>query len=426
MASTVMSLMMAITPVNQDVSRFGLKGTGRPRIGRRAARQILEPGAMAKVVANRHGISAGLLLGWRKEIRWHPPPTAVWFGQNHGAASPERSAAEAREKSLMPTRRHALCLALAAGLAPSVVRAQTAPAWRPTRPIRLIVPFAPGGSNDIVGRIIAESASQALGQPIVIENRAGAGSVIGAEHVARAAPDGHTVLINSAHSAVPAIVARVPYDTVNDFVGVAVAGFSPHVLVVSPQLPAKTAEELLALLKTAPGRYNLATAGIGSGVHVAAELFRSSIQAQVELVHYRGGGPSVAALAAGEAQVGTPTMASSIGQIRGGGLRALAVLAEQRGPALPDVPSAPEAGLPGVIFEEFFPILAPAGTPAPVVAALGIAFRGAIQQSAAKLNEMAGVSPRPGFETSEQVTKLVREGVERYTAILRAAGVQPE
>ncbi len=326
----------------------------------------------------------------------------------------------------MPTRRQALSLALAAGLAPSVVRAQATQAWRPTRPIRLIVPFAPGGSNDIVGRIIAESAGQALGQPIVVENRAGAGSMIGAEHVARSAPDGYTVLINSAHATVPAIVARVPYDAVKDFVGVAVAGFSPHVLVVSPQMPVKTAQELLALLKSAPGRYNLATAGIGSGVHVAAELFRSVAQVQVELVHYRGGGPSVAALAAGEAQVGTPTMASSIGQVRGGGLRALAVLAEQRTQALPDVPSAPEAGLPKVIFEEFFPILAPAGTPAPVVAALGAAFRDAIQQNAAKLNEMAGVTPRAGYETPEQVMKLVREGVESYTAILRAAGVQPE
>ena len=148
----------------------------------------------------------------------------------------------------MPTRRQAL--ALAAGLAPVIARAQTAQAWRPERPIRMIVPFAPGGSNDIVGRIVAEAAGQALGQPIVVENRAGAGSVIGAELVARAAPDGHTVLINSSHSTVPAIVARVPYDSVKDFVGVAVA-----------------------------------------------ELFRSTAQVQIEPVHYRGGGPSVSAYA---------------------------------------------------------------------------------------------------------------------------------
>ena len=324
----------------------------------------------------------------------------------------------------MITRRRAL--ALTAGLAPSLVRAQTTQAWRPDRPVRLVVPFAPGGSNDIVGRIIADTASQALGQPVVVENRAGAGGVIGAEYVARAAPDGYTVLINSSHPTIPAIVARVPYRTVDDFVGVAVAGFSPYVLVVNPQLPARTAQELVALLRANPGRYNLATAGKGSGVHLGGELFRTISKVEIEVVHYRGGGPSVAALVSGEAEVGTPTMASSIGQIREGGLRALAVFAEQRTPALPDVPSAPEAGLPGLIHEEFFPILAPAGTPAPVVAALGVAFRGAIQQRADKLIEMAGVAPRAGFEAPEQVMALVREAVERYTAILRAAGVQPE
>ncbi|MCX7374521.1 MAG: tripartite tricarboxylate transporter substrate-binding protein [Alphaproteobacteria bacterium] len=321
------------------------------------------------------------------------------------------------------TRRRTLAASLALCAAPAIVHAQ---GWRPARPIRLVVPFAPGGSNDIVGRIVAEAAGQALGQPVVIENRAGAGSVIGAEAVARAAPDGHTLLINSSHPTVPAIVARVPYNTVADFVGVAVAGFSPYVLVTTPQLPARNARELVSLLNAAPNRHNLATAGIGSGVHVAAELFRSLARVQVELVHYRGGGPSVAALIGGEAQLGTPTMASSIGQVRGGALRALAVLAEQRTPVLPDVPSAPEAGLPGVILEEFFPIMAPVGTPAPVLAALGAAFGAAIQQTAPRLNELAGVTPRAGYETPEQVMHLVAESAQRHTAILRAAGVQPE
>jgi len=326
----------------------------------------------------------------------------------------------------MPTRRSTLALALAGGAAPSLARAQAGGEWRPTRPIRLIVPFAPSGSNDIVGRILAESVGQILGQAIVVENRAGAGSVIGTEHAARSAPDGYTVLINSAHSTVPAIVARVPYHAVNDFVGVAVAGFSPHTLVVNPSLPVQNATELVALLKANPGRFNFASAGIGSGVHLAGELFRSTSDVQVEMVHYRGGGPAVAALVAGESQFGTPTMASSIGQIRQGGVRALAVAAAERSPALPNVPSAVEAGVPRFIFEEFFPILAPAGTPANVVSALGAAFRTAIQQNAAKLTEMAGVAPRAGYETPEQVMKLVREGVEQYTSILRAAGVEPQ
>jgi tripartite-type tricarboxylate transporter receptor subunit TctC len=318
-------------------------------------------------------------------------------------------------------------LALAAALTPSLARGQAAaPAWRPERPIRLVVPFAPGGSNDIVGRIVAEAAGRALGQPVVIENRAGAGGVIGAEFVARAAPDGYTLLINSSQATIPAIVARVPYRTVEDFVGIAVAGFSPYVLVVNREVPARTAPELVALLRAHPGRYNLASAGKGSGVHLGGELFRSTAQVEVEVVHYRGGGPSVAALVAGEAQIGTPTMASSIGQVRDGALRALAVFAERRSAALPNVPSAPEAGLPQLIHEEFFPILAPAGTPAPAVAALGTAFRDAIGRSADRLVEVAGVAPRAGFETPDSVMNLVREAAERYTAVLREAGVPPE
>ncbi len=321
----------------------------------------------------------------------------------------------------MTTRRQAM--GLAAALLPAPALAQ---AWRPTRPIRLIVPFAPGGSNDIVGRIVAEAAGQILGQTVIVENRAGAGSVIGAETAARAAPDGLTLLINSSLPTVPAIVARVPYNTLEDFTGIAVAGFSPYVLVVNPQVPARTAAELVALMRATPQGYHIAATGNGSGVHVAAELFRSIARVESDVVHYRGGGPSVAALVAGEVKVGLPTMASSIGQVRGGTLRALMVLADARTPVLPDVPSAAEAGLAGVVLEEYFPIVAPAQTPPAIVAALGEAFRAAIHQTAPRLGELAGVSPRAGYDTPAQVMGLLRASITQQTAILRAAGVQPE
>jgi tripartite-type tricarboxylate transporter receptor subunit TctC len=323
----------------------------------------------------------------------------------------------------VPTRRQAITAGLAAALLPAPALAQ---AWRPTRPIRLIVPFAPGGSNDIVGRIVAEAAGQILGQTVVIENRAGAGSIIGAEAVARAAPDGLTLLINSSLPTVPAVVARVPYNTLADFAGVAVAGFSPFVLVVNPSVPARTAQELVALMRANPQAFHIAATGTGSGVHVAAELFRAGARVESDVVHYRGGGPSVAALVSGEVKVGLPTMASSIGQVRGGALRALAVLAQARTPVLPDVPAMPEVGLPSVILEEYFPIVAPAQTPPATLAALGEAFRAAIQQTAPRLGELAGVAPRAGFETPAQVMALVRDSIEQQTAILRAAGVQPE
>ena len=326
----------------------------------------------------------------------------------------------------MMKRRTSLALALAGVAAPTLLRAQGAAGWRPTRPIRLIVAAAPGGSNDIVGRIIAEPAGQILGQPVVIENRAGAGSVIGSEAAARAPADGYTLLINSSLATVPAMVARMPYNTLTDFDGVAVAGFSPHLLVVNPRVEARTAQEFVALLRANPGRFNYASAGIGSGPHIGGLLFMSLMNLEFETVHYRGGGPGVAAMVSGEAHFGTPTMASALGQVRGGGLRALAVLSDQRSPALPDVPSAPQAGIPGVVHEEFFPIMAPRGTPPEALTALGAAFRQAIQQSAARLNESAGVAPRAGFETNAQLMSLMRDSVETNTRILRAAGVQPE
>lgn len=323
-------------------------------------------------------------------------------------------------------RRATLALALGGLSVPALVQAQGTSGWRPSRPVRLIVAAAPGGSNDILGRIIAEPAGQILGQPVVIENRAGAGSVIGSEAAARAPADGYTLLMNSSLATVPAVVANVPYDTLGDFDGVAVAGFSPHLLVVNRAVPAGTAQEFLALLRAHPGRFNYSSAGPGSGPHIGGLVLMARMNVEAETVHYRGGGPSVAALVSGEAQFGTPTMASAIGQVRGGSLRALAVLAERRSPALPDVPSAPQAGMPGVIHEEFFPIVAPRRTPPAVLAALGDAFRQAIQQTAVRVNEMTGVAPRAGFETSAQVMALVRDGIETNTRLLRAAGVQPE
>jgi tripartite-type tricarboxylate transporter receptor subunit TctC len=331
-----------------------------------------------------------------------------------------------RETSMKLDRRSTLALALGGLAMPALAQAQLGSAWRPTRPVRIIVAAAPGGSNDILARIIAEPAGQILGQPVVIENRAGAGSVIGNEAAARAPADGYTVLMNSSLATVPAVVANVPYDTLGDFDGVAVAGFSPHLLVVHPAVPARNAAEFLALLRANPGRYNYSSAGPGSGPHIGGLVLMARMNVEAETVHYRGGGPSVAALVSGEAQFGTPTMASAIGQVRGGSLRALAVLANQRSPALPDVPSAPEAGMPGVIHEEFFPIVAPKRTPPAALAALGDAFRQAIQQTAARVSEMTGVAARPGFETSAQVMALVREGIETNTRLLRAAGVQPE
>jgi tripartite-type tricarboxylate transporter receptor subunit TctC len=224
------------------------------------------------------------------------------------------------------------------------------------------VAAAPGGSNDIVGRILAESVGQLLGQPMIVENRAGAGSVIGSEAAARAPADGYTLLINSSLATLPAMVSRMPYNTLTDFEGVAVAGFSPHLLVVNPRVEARTAQEFVALLRAHPGRFNYASAGIGSGPHIAGLLFMSLMNVQVETVHYRGGGPGGTRRWSPARRISArrPWRLPSVRCAAAICVR-LAVLSDQRSPALPDLPSAPEAGMPGVVFEEFFPDGRPQG-----------------------------------------------------------------
>ncbi|MBS7792756.1 tripartite tricarboxylate transporter substrate binding protein [Roseococcus sp. SDR] len=322
----------------------------------------------------------------------------------------------------MLNRRAALAAPLALAM-PALAQAT----WRPDRPIRVIIPHAPGGGTDVVTRVLAEAVGTALGQPLVIENRTGgAAGLVGTDLVAKAAPDGYTILVNSSAQAItPALVSRMPYDAVNDFAGIGIIGFAPHVVVVNPQLPARTFQELLALLRAHPGRYNLASGGIGSAIHLAGEILRASAQVDFQIVQYRGGGPSMLAVLSNEAQMSTPDIPAATAVVRAGSARPLVIAAPERSPAMPDVPTSAEAGLPNFIAEIWFPVLAPARTPPAVVAALSAAFQTAIEQNKRRLTELA-VQVRPGFTTSEQVMGYVRAQMERSVALLRAAGVQPE
>lgn len=317
--------------------------------------------------------------------------------------------------------------ALAAPLALTVTPSQAQPTWRPDRPIRVIVPHAPGGGTDVVTRILAEAVGTALGQPLVIENRTGgAAGLVGTDLVAKAAPDGYTLLVNSsAHAIAPALVSRMPYDVVADFVGIGIIGFAPHVLVVNPNVPAQNLQELLALLRANPGRYNLASGGIGSSIHLAGEILRASARVEFQIVQYRGGGPSMLAVLGGEAQMSTPDIPASSAMVRAGSVRPLVIAAAARSPVMPDLPTSAEAGLPDFIAEIWFPVLAPARTPPAIVAALSAAFQTAIQQNQRRLTDLA-VQVRPDFMTSEQVMGFVRTQMERSVNLLRAAGVQPE
>jgi tripartite-type tricarboxylate transporter receptor subunit TctC len=312
-----------------------------------------------------------------------------------------------------------LLLALAR---PNLSRAQ----GFPDRPLRFIVPYAPGGSTDVTARVLADALSTTLGQQVVVENRTGAGIVVGTELAARAEPDGQTILVTSnAHAIVPALVAKLPFDPVGDFAGVFVPGALPQTLVINPKLPAQTLGEFVALLKAAPGRYAYASGGIGSAIHLGSINFLAA--AGVEMLHvpYRGGGPAMQSVITGETAMMIDPVASSAPHIRAGTVRALALGAATRSSILPEVPTAAEAGLPGFRAEAWIALLVPVRTPPERIARLNALCAEAMKQGAAKLAAI-GLQPVADVATPAQVTAFVRADIARLGPVLRAAGIQPE
>ena len=325
----------------------------------------------------------------------------------------------------MTIARRPLFLGLLA--APALARAQAE--WRPDRPIRAVVPFAPGGATDVVARAYSETVGSILGQPVVIENRAGgAAGVIGTEVVAKSAPDGYTILIHSnAHVVAPSLVARMPYDAIGDFASVGFLGRIPQVLVVNNRLPPTDMATLIAWLRANSGRINFASAGIGSGNHLASEIFRAAVGREVEMqmVQYRGGGPAMAAVISGEAQMAIDPVASAVGHIRGGSVRAIAVAGPTRSAILPDVPSASEAGLPAWSVASWIAAFAPARTPPAAVASLNAAFNEAGRRLERRLLDI-GTERRPELDAPPAMTAFVRDDMTRSATVLREAGVRPE
>lgn len=325
----------------------------------------------------------------------------------------------------MQTRRRPLLLAALA--APAAARAQTAPGWRSDRSIRIICPFAVGGLADLMARLVAEPAGQILGQPMPVENRTGgAGGLIGTDAVAKAAPDGHTVLVNSsAHAIAPALVARMPYDVVRDFQGVALLARAPMMLVGHPSLPARNLQELVALLRANPGKYNYAGAGTGSTVHLTGEVFRAAAGVDIQFVHYRGGGPALQAVMTGEAQLVGTSVAEAAAQVRAGTVRAFAVSATERSPVLSDVPTSVEAGVPGFQQDIWIVAAVPARTPPEIVAALNAAFRAALGRIEPRMADL-GLQIPVRVVTPQDTDAFIRGELQRYAEVLRQAGVRPE
>jgi len=262
------------------------------------------------------------------------------------------------------SRRAAIALAAAA---PLPVFAQA----YPSRPVRLLVPFIPGSAPDVIARSLAERLSSALGQPVVIENRAGAGGNIGFEVGARAASDGYTIILGTNSLVInPALHARaLPFDPLRDFAPVTLAFAMPHMLVVPPDLPARDVAGLVALLKAEPEKHNFASGGNGSGAHLAGALFLNAAGVRATHVPYRGAPEIITSVMAGQTSFGFPTMSTAVPLVKDAKLRALAVTSPARNPAMPDVPAMAEA-LPGFDLVSWFALMVPAGTPAAIIARL--------------------------------------------------------
>jgi tripartite-type tricarboxylate transporter receptor subunit TctC len=252
----------------------------------------------------------------------------------------------------------------------------------PTKPIRLIIPFPPGGSNDVVGRLVAKQLSDELKQQVFVDNRGGAGGTIGTEDCARAAPDGYTLcIISIAHAVNPALYP-LKYDPIKSFTPISILATGPNVLVVTADAPFKSVKELVAAAKANPGKLDYASAGVGSFQHLGGELFK--LEANVDIVHvpYKGGGPAMQDVVAGHVQIMFSSMIQTTPLIKAGKLRALGTGGSKRSPVLPDVPTIAEAGVPGYVAENWWGIIGPAGLPAPVVSKLYAATQAALKAPA--------------------------------------------
>ena len=293
----------------------------------------------------------------------------------------------------------------------------------PVKAVRMIVPYPPGGGNDTLARLFAAKLSDRMGQQFVVENRPGAGAMIGTEAAAKSAPDGYTILLSSiaTHALSPNLYSRVPYDPVKDFAPITLLGIAPTVLVVPADLPAKTLQELINLAKKQQLAY--ASGGNGTPPHINAEVFKSV--AGIDLLHvaYKGGGPALVDLMAGRVQAMLDTAASAMPHVRSGKLRALAISAPRRSPELPDLPTFAEAGLPQYDTNAWYSMHAPAGTPPDIVRRLNAELV-AILKDPEILARFKQLATDPVGNSPEEFAAFVRAELDKYARIIKAAGIK--
>lgn len=320
------------------------------------------------------------------------------------------------------TRRGLLLAAAALSLTTAAVAQQ---AW-PTKPIRLVVPFTPGGSSDILGRAIGQKLTESLGQPVVIDNVPGAGGSLGADKVAKSAADGYTLLMGHIGNlaVAPAMYPKLPYDPVKDFAPVAWVANVPNVLVVHPSVPAKNLQELVAYAKSRPGKLNYGSGGNGSAAQLATEYFKMQTKAFIVHVPYRGTSPAVTDLVAGQTDMLFSGAPAVISFVKSGQLRALAVSSKKRLEALPDVPTVAETGYPGFEADQWYGVVAPAGTPADIVRKLNSQINQALNSPELKTRlQTEGAIAMP--TTPEAYGAHIKREIARWKPVVQAGNIQP-
>jgi tripartite-type tricarboxylate transporter receptor subunit TctC len=295
----------------------------------------------------------------------------------------------------------------------------------PDKPIHLVVPFPPGGVADIIARPVAEKLANALGQPVIVENRGGATGTIGGAYVAHAAPDGYTLLFGTTNEIAmsPTLYSALPYDPTRDFAPVAIVAQFPNVLVTGPTVKAVRLADLTAQAQAKPKSLTFASSGQGSTNHLTAELYQNQANVQVVHIPYKGGGPALVDLTGGHVDAMFATLPSAVALIKGGKLRALAVTGQSRSPALPDVPTAREAGLPGLVVTTWNGVLAPAGTPPAVVDRLAQALKQAVDDPDIR-NKLAAVGAEPLYTPPQAFATVIRDDYSRWSTLIKKAGIK--
>ena len=319
--------------------------------------------------------------------------------------------------------------AVAAGVlfAALVATLQVAAQPYPSRPIRFVSPFAAGGSTDQLARLLGQKMSETWGQPVIVENRPGAGGTTGSELVAKAPPDGYTILLtsSSAHAIGPALRTKLPYDPIKDFAAVTQVASGFNLLVVHPSLPVHSVRELIALARARPGVIAYASGGIGTPAHMAGALFHAL--AKVDLVHvpYKGGAPAAVAILSGEVPVTFGSIQTVLPQVRNGRLRALASTGARRAAAVPDLPTVAEAGVPGYELNSWYGVLAPAATPHDIVAKLNAEMVRILRLSETR-ERLTHEGVEPAGTTSEEFAAYIKAEIAKWARVIRAAGIHAE